>query len=154
MDKKCSLCSSIMTFTRGRPPKFCVNCKKIGRSLQRRKNTQCLVCKKPLRYFSIDEGMNEKKYCKDCRYDGYRLSFYGLTMNEYNQLFESQERRCAICRTDDFGGKSPSVDHDHKTKKVRGLLCVRCNFLLGFSKDNPVILEKAIRYLHSNSIYA
>jgi hypothetical protein len=69
---------------------------------------------------------------------------YGLTLEEYEELCQKQEGRCAIC-----GGvmNPPCVDHNHKTGENRGLLCVRCNFVLGEVKENPKLLEAMIKYL-------
>lgn len=77
------------------------------------------------------------------------LATYGLTPVEYSQLLAGQEERCAICGTRDWKGpgRKPHVDHDHSTGKVRGLLCVDCNALLGRAHDNPEVLAKAIAYL-------
>ncbi|MBA3357418.1 MAG: hypothetical protein H0U18_16060 [Pyrinomonadaceae bacterium] len=44
------------------------------------------------------------------------------------------------------------VDHDHKTWAIRGLLCCRCNSVIGYAKDNPETLRNAISYLERNSI--
>jgi len=79
---------------------------------------------------------------------------YGISLDEYNQLVESQGDSCAICGTTDKGvarGKFRywSVDHNHATGEVRGLLCQKCNVLLGMAKDDISILEKAIEYLCS-----
>lgn len=72
---------------------------------------------------------------------------YGLTSNEYYNLFESQGNRCAICN-EEFSDKLKGVvDHNHKTEIVRGILCQRCNTLLGMARDDERILEKAIEYL-------
>ena len=58
-------------------------------------------------------------------------------------------KNCQICDKP-FGHKV--VDHDHKTGKIRGLLCRQCNFGLGHFRDNPDSLEKAATYLkeHTN----
>jgi len=80
---------------------------------------------------------------------------YGISLEEYERLLNEQGRRCRICRTDDPGtqrrncSKPPSfaVDHDHRTGKVRGLLCERCNRGLGQFRDNAGILKAAISYL-------
>jgi hypothetical protein len=74
---------------------------------------------------------------------------YGLTLEEYDALLEEQAGGCAIC-----GGTNPSgfrlaVDHNHETGEVRGLLCTNCNFVLGYSHDDPALLRKTIRYLES-----
>lgn len=70
---------------------------------------------------------------------------YGLTPETWEQLFDSQERRCAICRTD--SAKNWHTDHCHKNKQVRGILCLNCNTGLGKFKDNPEALLRAISYL-------
>ncbi len=55
---------------------------------------------------------------------------YGLTPDEYDEMFEAQSGRCAICGSPPEG-KRLSVDHDHQTDEVRGLLCQPCNLVLG-----------------------
>jgi len=76
-----------------------------------------------------------------------RWTRYGL--KDYDALLARQGGRCAICRTDRPGGvgKHFRVDHDHVTKKIRGLLCNRCNVGLGMLGDDYRSLERAIRYL-------
>lgn len=71
---------------------------------------------------------------------------YNLSAEEYYHMFEEQGNRCAICERS-FDDVPAFVDHDHKTGKVRGLLCPKCNTLLGMVNDNPDILRKAIMYL-------
>ena len=73
---------------------------------------------------------------------------YGISTQDYNRMFEKQKGRCAICggHQVDFS-RALAVDHDHKTSKVRGLLCINCNNGLGFFKDSRGILIKAIQYL-------
>lgn len=76
---------------------------------------------------------------------------YGLTQDDFNQLLDSQGRMCQICRVTKPGGRGRfHIDHDHKTSKIRGLLCTNCNVMLGNSKDNVSILEQAIKYLKSS----
>jgi hypothetical protein len=81
-----------------------------------------------------------------------RKSNYGLDDTIYQQMLRDQNGRCAICgelETTELRGKvwSLSVDHDHVTGQIRGLLCRRCNSMLGHVQDNPSLLEKAIAYL-------
>lgn len=74
---------------------------------------------------------------------------YGLSVEEFTLLLKNQEGGCAIC-----GRKTRralSVDHDHATGRVRGLLCNLCNTGLGQFKDDPVKLHKAIQYLVKHS---
>lgn len=72
---------------------------------------------------------------------------YGLTEDEYLALFVKQNNRCAICSIS-FEKVSAHVDHCHETKKVRGLLCSKCNTILGMSNDNIIILNNAVKYLN------
>lgn len=69
---------------------------------------------------------------------------YGLTLEEYEELFLKQKGRCAICTR---RLKKPVVDHSHKTKKVRGILCYCCNSALGFFQDSRTVLKQASAYL-------
>ena len=73
---------------------------------------------------------------------------YGITLEKYNKLFETQSGCCAICGRHQSELKiSLHIDHDHKTGMIRGLLCNRCNPLIGFADNNINILESAIEYL-------
>ena len=72
----------------------------------------------------------------------------GLTLEEYDQLLSSQGGVCAICKTPPKpGGRRLNVDHDHKTGKVRGLLCHRCNRALPWMSDSSDRLRAAADYL-------
>lgn len=77
---------------------------------------------------------------------------YGLEEEEYQAILDRQGGVCAICRNPERTVKNGkvcnlSVDHDHKTGKVRGLLCNSCNNLLGRAKDDPNTLRAAATYL-------
>lgn len=74
-----------------------------------------------------------------------QLRRYGLTKTQYQNLFVTQNGVCAICSKATI--KKLAVDHDHKTKIVRGLLCANCNIGLGHFKDDINLLAKAIGYL-------
>ena len=73
---------------------------------------------------------------------------YGITLEDYNQLFNKQEGKCAICNRHQSELKRRLfVDHCHETNEIRGLLCHRCNSILGYCGDDIQILENAIKYL-------
>lgn len=72
---------------------------------------------------------------------------HGITIEQYNQMFVNQNGLCAICKEHPAEGTRLSVDHDHKTGKIRGLLCIRCNAGLGHFKDEISLLLNAIKYL-------
>ena len=75
---------------------------------------------------------------------------YNITVEDYNKLFEEQECKCKICkRHQNEITRNLVVDHNHITKKVRGLLCDNCNIALGLIKDNKIILENMIEYLNN-----
>ncbi len=76
---------------------------------------------------------------------------YGMSMEEYNALRTSQNGVCAICKQPDT--KMLSVDHNHFTGQIRGLLCDPCNRGLGFFRDSPVRLEAACNYLKERGNY-
>ena len=80
------------------------------------------------------------------------LCNYGLTLKAYNELLEAQNFGCKICKAvvTDSIRSNLSVDHNHKTNHVRGLLCGNCNRLLGYAKENQTILLRAIQYLKGN----
>ena len=77
--------------------------------------------------------------------------YYNISLEQYNDMFISQEGKCAICgrHQSDFKRRL-AVDHDHNTGKVRGLLCQRCNYGIGYFQENTEILENVIRYLNLN----
>lgn len=78
-----------------------------------------------------------------------RLKKYGITIEDYDIMFASQNGLCAICGKDN-NGKRLHVDHNHQTGKRRQLLCNSCNIGLGMMKDSIEILGKAIEYLRKN----
>jgi len=73
---------------------------------------------------------------------------YGMSPEQYELLRKRQGGACAIC------GEQPAealcVDHCHATGQVRGLLCIKCNSMLGFSGDDPIRLAEGITYLRAS----
>lgn len=78
---------------------------------------------------------------------------HGLSLRDYERLLASQGGVCAICHgpetvlTPSGVPRYFAIDHDHATGRVRGLLCVRCNRLLGVARDSTERLRAAIAYL-------
>lgn len=74
-------------------------------------------------------------------------SFYGLTLDEFDEMVKKQRGKCAICK------KKPKpwfcVDHNHKTGKVRGLLCPRCN-AYALPHVESGLYKDAVKYLEKN----
>ena len=77
---------------------------------------------------------------------------FGISLDEYNTILGKQNGCCAICgisNNEIANGKETrfSVDHDHKTGEIRGLLCGNCNRGVGNLKDSIETLKSAINYL-------
>lgn len=78
---------------------------------------------------------------------------YNITYTEFINLLEKQNNKCAICNKEETAKERNrkirmlSVDHCHKTGKVRGLLCRQCNIGIGNFFDSIELLEKTIKYL-------
>ena len=89
-----------------------------------------------------DHKKRAKRYALKCD--------YGMTLEEYEALFLKQDGKCVLCHKGQTK-RLLSVDHDHKTGKIRGLVCVRCNVLLGMAQDQPERFTAAITYLAKHS---
>jgi len=77
-------------------------------------------------------------------YTAAKLREFGLTTESYLKMIKKQRGKCYIC------SETPDricLDHNHKTGKLRKILCSKCNSALGFVKENPIILKKMISYL-------
>lgn len=75
---------------------------------------------------------------------------YGVDGEMFGQMLVEQHGLCAICG-EPPGRNRLHVDHCHESGAVRGLLCARCNQGLGFFRDDPSLLAKAMRYLKKHS---
>ena len=112
--------------------------------------------------FPMSEFHGTREYwCKKCasiyrkenrNYDNYYTARYGITEDEYWDMIEAQDYKCAICHKElaQEDGRM-YVDHDHKTGKVRGALCRNCNSGLGMFMDDTTIMQSAIEYIKSKS---
>lgn len=82
---------------------------------------------------------------------------YGITIEDYENLLKKQNGVCAICKKEDLTIEANSlrlkglcIDHCHKTGKIRGLLCNRCNPMIGYSQDSIDNLLSAVEYLKAH----
>ena len=111
------------------------------------KHYLCILCGKA---YNKEYRLSERG--KDCdRKHGLKRNF-GMTIETYDHMFEEQNGVCAICggvevRTFKGALVRLAVDHDHKTGKIRRLLCYRCNSVLGFVNDDISLLSKCVKYL-------
>jgi hypothetical protein len=82
------------------------------------------------------------------RKSAYLKKVYGITLKEYYELLKEQDNKCAICGRDSFEFKKLlSIDHDHETGKVRGILCNSCNVAIGLFQDDLDIIKNAHTYI-------
>lgn len=120
----------------------------------------CQACQK-LKQDS-EFGKNRGFTCKVCCYEDLkrwrkdhperllahnRKQRYGISDNEVTLLWDMQDGKCGIC---DYIFKKDGdfhIDHDHKTGRIRGLLCKDCNLGLGYFRDNIDLLHKAMKWI-------
>ena len=127
----------------------------------------CFNCKqtKPVSEFYRSSVIYYQKECKICnRERKYRWHHteagklssantklkrrFGITLEQYEDMLKEQGGRCMICGAiKSTLNHKLAVDHDHKTSKIRGLLCKSCNLGIGNFLDSPVLLQNAISYL-------
>jgi hypothetical protein len=135
----------------------------------------CTGCgeNKPLDKFDVHSAnKNCKRHsCRACEIAKRRASYvvnpernynnhlkqnYGIDIEQYKVMLKAQKGVCAICEEPETEIKyskvqSLSVDHNHETGEIRGLLCNSCNRGVGLLKDSPKLLSKAANYLSKNS---
>lgn len=95
---------------------------------------------------------NNPEKAKNTHWKGRIKRLYGITEEEYNNLLQKQNNTCAICNKVEISKyegilRKLSVDHDHITGKVRGLLCDNCNRGIGHLQEDVDILKQAIKYV-------
>ena len=147
--KECKICHQIKSlelFYKKRSEKgtyytdsMCKECNKKG-SLERNRKYRKLYPEKFKVYMRKGWLKNHMKY---------RLAKYGITQERYDELLAKQNNECAICGKS-FDKQKITIDHSHKTNKVRGLLCFTCNISLGFLERGD-IKQKMEKYLRENS---
>ena len=129
----------------------------------------CIKCSniKPKQEFSKDKSRTDgfSNTCKLCR-RSYEHDYnkknvlkikdrdlkrnHGITLEDKLKMISNQNNMCLICKThfsSSERAKFPCVDHNHKTNKIRSILCDRCNRVLGEIEENVSILESMILYL-------
>jgi len=137
----------------------------------------CATCKENKEEHLFHKSKSKKsgflRNCKDCHNTNQRYAYeklkenltteefklrkrrkqlkhcYGISLDEYDKKLEEQSFKCSICEMHEKDAPKGIlfVDHCHKTKKVRGLVCQHCNSALGHARDSILILSKCILYL-------
>jgi len=154
--------------------------KKYAKEIIKKGKKRCVECKQSKSLFDFEEDRRSRDgfsvQCKNCltgktkekkevdrsrEYQDFTISnttakrlkhIYKITKDDYRLMFEQQKGLCAICGKSERKSKRTmlSVDHCHKTGKVRGLLCSTCNIALGAAQDDITLLQNAIEYLRKN----
>lgn len=118
----------------------CIGC---GKRKEGYKVSRCKIC--VIKFRTKRKGTTEAE-----RMAWFRHKKYGLEKSEFPDWFMIAHGKCAICSKDlslNSKKNKACLDHDHKTGKIRGILCHLCNAGLGFFKDNPAILKKAMEWV-------
>jgi len=123
------------------PPRYCQRCD-VRLSVKRKRMKFCYRC-----------GVTARKEQSDRHHRARLAKTYGLLLDDYDAIYEYQRGKCAICQRATGATKRLSVDHDHRIgavrDAVRGLLCSKCNGMLGHARDDPAVFERAAAYLRS-----
>lgn len=88
-----------------------------------------------------------KDKCKETYRSGHYKRKYKITIDEFEEKLEQQNGVCEICKKENINKDRLSVDHDHTTGKIRGLLCYKCNRALGYFNEDKELFLQAIKYL-------
>jgi hypothetical protein len=93
------------------------------------------------------------------RVKGWLKYNYKITIEEYDKQFKIQNGLCAICHRPEISKKENgkiirlAIDHDHKTGKLRGLLCHWCNKGIGLLREDLTLIESALNYMKNDGIW-
>lgn len=172
--KQCTKCKKFKNFSefhkrKKSPDGYVTFCKECVREYDqiridkirmkpRKKQGGLIHCRRCEQYLPRTSFWSKNTYCKECQPiigTIHNLKKYGLTRDDYVNLEKSQNSVCKICGEPEKLKRRLSVDHDHSCcsgrescgKCIRGLLCSRCNKVLGQINDNKDILNKMIQYL-------
>ena len=137
--------------------KYCKYCKRgepfilVGR---KKKNWVCKKCRirRSKTYYhknkerQLEWGKNYRARNKDKIRNRELIKNYGITLDDFNNIFKEQGKKCGICKKV-LTLKEAFVDHIHNTGDVRGILCTRCNTGIGMFGEKLENLKEAICYL-------
>lgn len=162
--KKCSQCNEVKD-----EEKFCKHAQHRDGLSSACKNCRSIHRKKPEIRAKEREAKNRDYHSNPEKYKKYMKKFrdsptgmisrfnsllkvnYGITAEQYNEMFSNQNGCCAICAIHQSKLKRRlSVDHNHDTGKVRELLCNHCNSALGIMRESTELFNKAINYLQKH----
>lgn len=147
--KTCRTCSQTKPVE-----EFTVSSRAYGRIYYASDCKECCRSKHKKRWSSMSKeerqtrnavGNAKKEYHKNYRL----ITKYGITLEQFNIMYQEQQGQCAICSIQVPDSKI-CVDHNHNTGQVRQLLCHNCNVLLGHAFEDPSLLTKCAEYLNAH----
>lgn len=103
---------------------------------------------------NINKKVKLTRTKKDHYFNSHIRSRYGIDKEGYDNLLKIQNHSCAICKTTENSAKRKfSIDHNHETGEIRGLLYNKCNAALGLFNDNTTNILRAAKYLKERGNY-
>lgn len=173
--KRCSHCKKILPVddfvkNSSKPDGLSNNCrechcksqKNYARKQKRRKNVkiprvkECNICHilKRSSEFVRDKSRRDwlLPHCKICAKEKQLIRKYKITLGQWEDMFNKQGKKCAICGNNVTSKIGWVVDHNHKTGKNRAILCDHCNRMLGYAKENQNTLIAAADYLKRDEL--
>jgi len=148
--KECSVCKNKKNFDQF----FFIRYNKNGSSLYRAKCNDCYNEHYKEKHRSKNELERKKVYQERkskttfiSRKNDRLMRRFGISLNDFEIMIKNQNNSCYICQKKFTSQRNANVDHDHKTSKVRKLLCTPCNTTLGLLKENSDVFKSCIEYL-------
>jgi len=135
--------------------KTCGSCKEYGRKYSKAHRSEMNEYSNVYYYKNkewIRAKAQEKRALEGEKYMNWRRRprlkrVYGITQDQFNEMLSAQGGLCKICRNEFNEMLRPCVDHCHKTGRVRGLLCRKCNLILGQIEKNNIEIALISQYL-------
>ena len=125
-------------------PPTCFHKRSDTKSGLRSNCKDCVRERNNSRYHNSDK----KAAAKRSRKHSLRI-LYGISPEQYEQMFKNQQGLCAICQQPEKNKSYLSIDHCHSSQEIRSLLCGNCNSAIGLLQDSSKIIFSAASYLQS-----
>lgn len=149
--KICFRCKVNPADDRKNNPTYCKSCRRLQHAEWIAKNPSKLKKYEANRVRNLQLRNKYAKSVYQVNRELWRQRRTGWSPEEFERVWEAQNGKCQIClrSMEKTGSKENCVatDHCHKTKKIRGLLCNRCNVSIGRMNDDPDLLQRAVDYL-------
>ena len=125
--------------------RYCRNCGKLLVLKQTRDIERKRFCSRKCKVIAPRSGnkMSDPNYWRKYHFN----KKYNVSYKDWVRMWTGQDGKCAICGESFANQSYACVDHDHETGEIRGLLCRKCNMVIGHFNDNPKLIMEAIKYL-------